>query len=74
MGRFFVRLSFSTLRTRTGAGGRGEQPTESQPGDFAVRDAELWSCLAFSRAAQEDDGRDRDRVFGVWPYRIIGQD
>ena len=26
------------------------------------------------QAAQEDDGRHRDRVFGVWPYRIGGQD
>ena len=60
-------------------GGRagGSNCRRVSPGDAALGHALCWRChgrLAITREAEEDDGRDRWRVRGVWPHRIEGQD
>lgn len=61
------------LRKKTGVpGGGGKQRTESQPYDVTMRHAVRCRCrsrLAVAWEAQEDDGRNRGRMRGLWSHR-----
>ena len=60
-----------------GGGAGGSNCRRITPGDAALRHALCWRCrgrLAITRATEKNDGDNRDRVRGVWPHRIGGQD
>ena len=62
---------------KVNGGAGGSNCWKASPGDVALGHALRWrcrGCLAIAQAAEEDDGRDRGRVRGVWPHRIRGQD
>ena len=66
------------LREKKGAGGAGRSNCRRTGlGDATLGHALRERCrgrFAISRAAEEDEGGDRDRVRGVCPYHIGGQD